>query len=106
MILSLTGKATENLALFIGKVALVVNVSSAGLARSTTGFLDISDIAQFFAQFFASSISQLIKGKLRDFQKLLKYFNGTTTSVFNLWLLFGMHPINFVLYSKNLLVAV
>ena len=49
------------------------------------------------------SISQLISGKSRDLQKLVKYFNGTATSAFNVLLLFGVLPINFFLYSKYLL---
>ena len=46
---------------------------------------------------------QLIKGKLRHLQKLLKYFNGTTTSAFNVLLSAGVLLI-FVLYLKDLLV--
>ena len=37
---------------------------------------------------------------------LLKYFNGTTASVSNILLLFGVLPIIFVLYSKDLLVVI
>ena len=51
-------------------------------------------------------ISQLINGKSRYLQKLLKFFNGTTTSTFNVLLSFGVLPINFVLYSNNLLAIV
>ena len=38
-------------------------------------------------------------------KKLLKYFNGTTTFVANILSLFGVLPIIFVLYSKDLLVT-
>ena len=51
-------------------------------------------------------ISQLINGKSRYLQKLLKFFNGTTTSTFNVLLSFGVLPINFVLYSNDLLAIV
>ena len=68
--------------------------------------LDISDITQYLDHDKSSSISQLIKGKFRDFQKLLKCFNGTTTSGSNLPSLYGVLPISFVLYSKDLLAAV
>ena len=43
--------------------------------------LDISDILQFLEHDKLSSISQLIKCKLRDLQKLLKYFNGMKSFV-------------------------
>ena len=51
-------------------------------------------------------ISQLINGKSRYLQKLLKFFNGTATSTFNVLLSFGVLPINFVLYSNDLLAIV
>ena len=44
--------------------------------------LSSSDNTQHFDHDKLSSISQLIKDKSRDLQKLLKYFNGITTSVF------------------------
>ena len=47
---SLIGKVTtgkKNLALSIWNVAPVINVSSTGLAPSTSGLTDISDITQF-----------------------------------------------------------
>ena len=46
----------------------------------------------------------LIKGKSRNLQKLLKYFNRATTSVFDLLLSSRIFPVIFVLYSKDLLV--
>ena len=55
-------------------VALVVVVTSAGLSPATAAVLDIWDIPQFLVHVKSSSVSQLIKGKLRDLQKLLKYF--------------------------------
>ena len=48
----------------------------------------------------SSSFSQLIKGKPRGLQKLLKYFNRATTSASNILLSFGVLPIIFVLHSK------
>ena len=87
--------------LFIWNIAPVVNVSSTGLALSTSGVLDISDITRFFDHVKSSSISQLIKDKLRNLQTVPKCFNGTTTSAFNQLLLFDVLPINLVLYSKK-----
>ena len=52
---------------------------AAGLA-AIAGVLDNSDIMESLDHDKSSSILQLIKGKLRDHQKLLKYFNETTTS--------------------------
>ena len=80
--------ANKVLALFIWNVAPVVNVASlvgtgglvSGLA-ATSGVLDISKITQFFDHGKPSSISQLIKGKSRVLQELLKYFNETTTII-------------------------
>ena len=91
--------------LFIWNVALVV-VVGAGLAPTTATVLDISDILQFIDHGKSGSISQLIKDKLRDFQKLLKYFNGTTTSVSYLLLSAVVLLVIFVLYSKDLLVVI
>ena len=52
------------------------------------------------------ALFQLIKGKLRDLQQLLKYFNVTTTSVSSVLLLAGALPVIFVFYSKYLLFVV
>ena len=52
----------------------------------------------------SSSVSDLVNGKSRNLQKMLKYSNWTTTSAFNVLLSFGEPPINFDLYSKDLLV--
>ena len=68
--------------------------------------IDISDIIHAFDHAKAISVSQLINSKSRDLKKLLKYFNGTTTSVPNIFLLFCVVPVNFVLYSKDSLVIV
>ena len=65
----------------------------------------MSNITQYLDLDKTSYISQLIKGKSRD-KKLLNYFDRTTTSASNLLPLFGVLSINFVLYSKNLLVVV
>ena len=47
-----------------------------------------------------------MKGKLTNFEKLLKPFEGKTTSVLHLFKQTGVLPIIFVLYSKDLLVFV
>ena len=74
-----------------------------GLA-GTSEVLYISDIMLSFNHDKSISISDLVNGELRCLQKLLKYFNGTSSSAFNVLLSFGMLPINFVLYSKDILV--
>ena len=68
--------------------------------------LDISDTIQVFFHDKSSSILLLIKGNSRDLQKLIKYFNGTGTSVSIVLLSADVLPFVFVLYSKNLLVVV
>ena len=75
---------TQSLALFIWNVAQVVNVASAGLSPVTATALDISEFTQFFDHDKLRSISKLIKRNSKDLQKLLRYFNGTTTSASNL----------------------
>ena len=99
--------------LFIWSVAPVVNPSGrcarGGLSirlAATSVLFNILEITQFLDKDKWSSISQLIKGKSRDLQKLLKYFNGTATSVSNVLLLVGVLSISSVLYSKDLLVVV
>ena len=101
LILSLINKLTtqtQSLGLFIWNIAPVVKVTSVGLDLLTSGVLDISDITQYLDHVKSSSIARLIKGKSRDSQKLVKYFNGRTTSAFNLLLLFGVLSIIFVWY--------
>ena len=71
----------------------------------TTAALEISDIRQFLVHLNSSSITQLIKGKSSDLQKLLKYFDGTTTSASNLLLSGGVLPVSFALYSKDLRIV-
>ena len=68
--------------------------------------LDISYITQFFHHVKSSSILQFIKGKSRDLQKLLRYFNGATSSTFMSLLSGRLLLIIFVLYSKYLLAVV
>ena len=75
-----------------------------GLA-GTPGVLDVYEITQYLYHDKSSSVSQLINGKSRDFQKLLKYFNGTTTSAFNLLSQSGVLPI-ICLKLESLLVTV
>ena len=93
--------------LFFQKVASrTSSCSSTGSSPTTASVDDISEISQFYGQGKSSSISQLIKAKSRNLQKLLIYVNGTTTSLSNLLFLFGEPPIIFVLYSKGLFVVV
>ena len=90
-------------------VCVAVLTWAGGLAFGlavTGAVLDISEFMQFRDHDKSGSISQLINGKSRHHQKLLKYFNGTTTSVSKLLLWTGVFPILFVLYSENLLVVV
>ena len=53
----------------------------------------------------SSFTSKLIKGKLKDLKKLLKYINGTTAAS-NLLLSADNLLIIFFLYSKDLFVVV
>ena len=96
------------LVLFIWNVAPAVSVAGAyaigGSAAGLTGAAGVLDVSEVL-QSFDHDKSQLNKGKLRDLQKLLKYFNGTTTSVSNVLLLADVLPIIFVLYPKDLLVV-
>ena len=93
--LSFIDKVTigTSFALFASIVASVVDPfgihSKGGLAARLAGTLvlsNISEIIQSFVHDKLNSSSQLIKGKSRDAQKLLKYFNGTKTSVSNVLL--------------------
>ena len=77
---------------------------SQNIMKMIVGVIDISDLIHSFDHDKLSSVSKLINGKSRNLQKLLKYFNVTTTSVCNVLLPFGVLPIIFVLYSKDLLV--
>ena len=97
------------MSLFICNVAPVACIAAtagtSGLAHglpAIPGVIDISVIILPFDHSRTSSASQLINGKSKDLQKLLKYFNGTTTSASNILLLFDVLPISFVLYSKGL----
>ena len=56
-------------------------------ASATAAVSNITDVIQLFDHDKSSSISQLIKGKQRNLQKLLKYLNGTTTFASNVLLL-------------------
>ena len=68
--------------------------------------VDVSDVMQYYVYVKSSSICQLIKGKSRDLQKLLKYFNETITSLSNVFLSAVVLPIIFALHSKDLLIVV
>ena len=91
LILSLIGivtTGTKSFALFIWNVALFVLVATSYSTGSVSGtaldVLDIWDIIQYLDHDKSCSISRLIKGKLRDLQKLLKYLNAAITSESNL----------------------
>ena len=95
---------TQSLALFIWNNTLLVEFAGAcGIGRSEFGSVSISEvlcisgITQFFDLDKSNSIPHLIKGKSKKLNKLLKYFNGTATSVSNAELLIGVLPIIFVL---------
>ena len=77
----------------------VSNSYSTGSAfgLTTLSVLDIFDIAQHFVCFKSNCVSQLINGRSRDLQNLLKYFHGTTTCASNILLLFGVLLIIFIL---------
>ena len=91
--------------LFIWNIVLIVSVAvpacigglAPGLA-ATSGVLDLSDITQSFNHDESSSISQLIKGKSRHLQKLLKYHKETLNFMFIILSLAGVLPIIFDLY--------
>ena len=103
---------TKSLVPFIWKVTLVVSGCricsvggiEVGLVATPEGF-DISEIIYLFDHDKSSPISQLSKCKPRNLQKLLKYFNVTTSSVPNLVLLADVFLIIFVLYLKDLHVV-
>ena len=59
---------------------------------------NISDVTQSSDHAELSSVSQLIKGKSGNLQKLLKYFNEITTFVFNALLSVAASSVIFVLY--------
>ena len=75
------GKMTTKIfKLFLRNVASVFHIAdSTGTAELVSGFpttssvYDVSKIAQFFDHDKSSSISQLIRSKLRDLPKLLGY---------------------------------
>ena len=90
--------------IFVWNFGLVVSTSAlaglGGLAASAI-VLDISEIIQFIDHNKSSSILQLIKWKSRDLQKLLRYFDKTTTSVSNLSKIVDVFLVIFVLCSKD-----
>ena len=90
--------------IFVWNFGLVVSTSAlaglGGLAASAI-VLDISEITQFIDHNKSSSILQLIKCKSRDLQKLLRYFDKTTTSVSNLSKIVDVFLVIFVLCSKD-----
>ena len=90
--------------MFCGDDTLSVSGLPPGLA-GTSGVLDISQITQSFNHDKSSSISQLIESKSRNLQKLLKYFNGTTTSMSNVLLPAGVLPPILLLYSVKILTC-
>ena len=99
---------TKIFKLFLRNVASVFYIAdSTGTAELVSGFpatssvYDISKITQFFHHDKSSSISQLVRSKLRDLRKLLGYFNETTTFVLRVLLLI-FFTITIILYLKHL----
>ena len=90
----------------VGPVVSVAAVAGLGILATTTSVLDISNIMKSFDHDKLSSISQLLRGKLKNLPKLLKYFNGATTSATNVLLPAGVLPTIFVFCSKDSRVTV
>ena len=82
----------------------------AAVLAGASGVLDISEMRQSSNHDKSFSISQLIKGKSKDLHNILKYFNETTTFMFNVLLLIGFFPfiIFFTLkrFTRCCLVAI
>ena len=76
-------------------VCIAATAATVGLA-GILGVINNPDIIHSFGHDKSSSITQLINGKSRDLQKLLKYLNETI-SVCNISLLFCVFPIIYVL---------
>ena len=79
--------------------------ASTGLTPATSGIFNNLEVTQFIEHVKSRSISHWLKEKSRNPQKLLKYFNGTT-SAYNVLSSAGVLSIIFALYSKDLLVIV
>ena len=85
-------------------VSVILNVAPDGatIAGSASASAVISAKTQFLDQVRIISTSQLINGISKFLQKLLKYFNGITTSTFvNESLPCGVFPTILVLYLKD-----
>ena len=84
-------------------VSVILNVALDGatIAGSASASTVISAKAQFFVQVKIISTSQLINGIFKLLQKLLKCFNGTTTSASVNESLFSVFPTMLVLHSKD-----
>ena len=85
-------------------VSVIVNVAPDGatIAGSASASTVISAKTQFLYQVRIISTSQLVNGISKFLQKLLKYFNGITTSTFvNESLSCGVFPTILVLYLKD-----
>ena len=78
--------------------------SATGLGRlaTTAAVLHISEIIHSFEYDESSSISQLIKGKSRNLQKLLKYFNGTTQALCLMYYYCLVCPLLFSSYTQKI----
>ena len=85
-------------------VSVILNVAPDGatIAGSAYSSTVISAKTQFLDQARIISTSQLINGISKFLQKLLKYFNGITTSTFvNESIPCGVFPTILVLYLKD-----
>lgn len=95
--------------LFIWNNVIVVDVAGACTIIGTVAVLAtissvlISDIIKLFDHDRWCLISQLIKGKSIDFQKLLKYINETITSVYNVLILIGQKTYFLLTFSLRTL---
>ena len=104
---------SKNLALFVRNVDAVADVArtywkgeTASGLTAVSGVLDISNVTQLLDHYKARSTSQLIRGKSKDLQALLRYFIRATTSIFLMLLSFVKLPFIFALYLNKLLVVV
>ena len=104
---------SKNLALFVRNVDAVADVArtywkgeTASGLTAVSGVLDILDVTQLLDHYKARSTSQLIRGKSKDLQALLRYFIRATTSIFLMLLSFVKLPFIFALYLNKLLVVV
>ena len=91
--------------LLLGLFVFLSLLARLGGLEATARIIDFSEITQLFDHYKVSSISQFSNGTPRYQQKLVKYFNVPTTSVYNILKSATVLRINFVLYLKDFLVV-